>query len=52
MTKNALKLLSNDSLLESFKTNAYQQAMKFDIEVILPKYESLYKKCIKDYLTK
>ena len=52
MTKNALKLLSNDSLLESFKTHAYQQAMKFDIEVILPKYESLYKKCIKDYLTK
>jgi N-acetyl-alpha-D-glucosaminyl L-malate synthase BshA len=52
MTKNALKLLSNDSLLESFKTNAYQQAMKFDIEVILPKYESLYEKCIKDYLTK
>ena len=52
MTKNALKLLSNDSLLEKFKTNAYQQAMKFDIEVILPKYESLYKKCIKDYLTK
>jgi N-acetyl-alpha-D-glucosaminyl L-malate synthase BshA len=42
MTKNALKLLSNDSLLESFKTNAYQQAMKFDIEVILPKYEKLY----------
>ena len=52
MTKNALKLLSNDSLLERFKTNAYQQAMKFDIEVILPKYESLYEKCIKDYLTK
>ena len=52
MTKNALKLLSNDSLLESFKTNAYQQAMKFDLEVILPKYESLYEKCIKDYLTK
>ena len=52
MTKNALKLLSKDSLLESFKTNAYQQAMKFDIEVILPKYESLYEKCIKDYLTK
>ena len=52
MTKNALKLLSNDSLLERFKTNAYQQAMKFDIEVILPKYENLYEKCIKDYLTK
>ena len=52
MTKNALKLLSNDSLLERFKTNAYQQAMKFDIEVILPKYENLYEQCVDDYLSK
>ena len=52
MTKNALKLLSNDSLLERFKTNAYKQAMKFDIEVILPKYEKLYEQCVDDYLTK
>ena len=52
MTKNALKLLSNDSLLEKFKANAYKQAMKFDIEVILPKYEKLYEKCVEDYLSK
>ena len=52
MTKNALKLLSNESLLERFKTNAYRQAKKFDIEVILPKYEELYEKCIRDYLSK
>jgi N-acetyl-alpha-D-glucosaminyl L-malate synthase BshA len=52
MTKNALKLLSNESLLESFKINAYKQAMKFDIEVILPKYEKLYEQCVNDYLTK
>ena len=52
MTKNALKLLSNDSILENFKTNAYKQAMKFDIEVILPKYEKLYEQCVNDYLTK
>ena len=52
MTKNALKLLSNDSLLEKFKANAYKQAMKFDIEVILPKYEKLYEKCVEDYLNK
>ena len=52
MTKNALKLLSNDSLLERFKTNAYRHAMKFDIEVILPKYEKLYEQCVDDYLTK
>ena len=52
MTKNALKLLSNEPLLKSFKSNAYRQAMKFDIEFILPKYEKLYEKCIKDYLSK
>ena len=52
MTKNALKLLSNESLLKSFKSNAYKQAMKFDIELILPKYEKLYEQCIKDYLSK
>ena len=52
MTKNALKLLSNESLLKSFKSNAYKQAMKFDIELILPKYEKLYKKCVEDYLSK
>lgn len=52
MTKNALKLLSNESLLKSFKSNAYKQAMKFDIELILPKYEKLYEQCLKDYLSK
>ena len=52
MTKNALKLLSNEPLLKSFKSNAYRQAMKFDIEFILPKYEKLYEECIKDYLSK
>jgi N-acetyl-alpha-D-glucosaminyl L-malate synthase BshA len=52
MTKNALKLLSNESLLKRFKSNAYKQAMKFDIELILPKYEKLYEQCIKDYLSK
>ena len=52
MTKNALKLLSNEPLLKSFKSNAYRQAMKFDIELILPKYEKLYEECIKDYLSK
>ena len=52
MIKNALKLLSNEILLTRFKSNAYKQAMKFDIELILPKYEKLYKKCVEDYLSK
>ena len=52
MTKNALKLLSNEPLLDRFKINAYKQAMKFDIEEILPKYEKLYEKCVENYLSK
>ena len=52
MTKNALKLLSNEALLKSFKSNAYKQAMKFDIELILPEYEKLYEQCVEDYLSK
>ena len=52
MTKNALKLLSNETLLKSFKSNAYKQAMKFDIELILPEYEKLYEQCVEDYLSK
>ena len=52
MIKNTLKLLSNETLLKSFKSNAYKQAMKFDIELVLPKYEKLYEKCVEDYLSK
>ena len=46
MAKNALKILSDDAVLEQFKQNAYQQAKQFDIEKILPQYEAIYKKLI------
>lgn len=46
MAKNALKILSDDAVLEQFKQNAYQQAKKFDIEKILPQYEAIYKELI------
>jgi len=42
MTKNALKLLENNSLLETFRANAYEKALKFDIQNVLPIYEELY----------
>jgi len=42
MAKNALKVLKNDKTLAQFKANAYEQAKKFDIEHVLPKYEALY----------
>lgn len=41
MTKNALHILSNDNL-PTFKANALARAKEFDIEKILPVYESFY----------
>ena len=50
MTINALKILSNNDRLEKFKSNALNQAKKFDIKIILPKYENLYRDCIDYFL--
>jgi len=40
------KLLKDDDLLESFKTNAYNEAKKFDINNVVPLYEDVYKKLL------
>jgi len=42
MAKNALRILKDDTTLNQFKEQAYQQALKFDIQNILPMYELLY----------
>ncbi len=42
MSKCAIDLLSDEEKLQEFKTNAYEQALCFDIEKIIPKYELLY----------
>ncbi|MET1260749.1 N-acetyl-alpha-D-glucosaminyl L-malate synthase BshA [Flagellimonas sp. DF-77] len=44
MAKNAIYLLSDDAILEKFKTNAREEASKFDILNILPLYEDVYEK--------
>ena len=44
MSKNALKILSNEKTLESFKENAKKVALEFDILNILPLYEAIYKR--------
>jgi len=44
MAENALYILGDDTILEEFKLNAYQQAAKFDILNILPLYEAVYEK--------
>lgn len=50
MTINALKILSNHDTLEKFKSNALNQAKKFDIKIILPRYENLYRECVDYFL--
>lgn len=42
MCRHAIALLSDDQLLAKFKTAAFKQANKFDIQNIVPKYEALY----------
>jgi L-malate glycosyltransferase len=42
MSKHAIDLLSNESLLNRFKENAKQQSDRFDIQNIVPIYEALY----------
>ena len=42
MAKNALKLLSNEELLLTFKANALTKAKEFQLDKILPMYEKLY----------
>jgi L-malate glycosyltransferase len=42
MAENAIKILSNNSTLATFKENALTVAKQFDIKNILPLYEELY----------
>lgn len=46
MATNALKILANDETLSQFKEGAYNEAKKFDIHSILPKYEELYNRVV------
>src|SRR5664279_4780053 len=42
MSHNAITILENDEVLKTFKSNAAEQARKFDIHHIVPIYERLY----------
>ncbi len=48
MAENALKILSEDTVLAQFKENALSVAQQFDIKNILPLYEELYRKAIQN----
>ncbi len=45
MAQKAIHILKEENLL-TFKNNAYQQALAFDLEKIIPQYESVYHKAI------
>ena len=47
MAKNALKLLSNEELLLTFKANALIKAKEFQLDKILPMYEKVYEGLLK-----
>jgi len=47
MVKNALYILEDDEILNTFKENAFKVALKFDITNILPLYEAVYEKAYK-----
>ncbi len=46
MSRNAIKILKDKELHAQFKANALAQALKFDIENIVPQYEALYKRVL------
>lgn len=46
MAKNSLDILNTEERLQSFKTNAKKIASNFDIDAIVPLYESVYKKAL------
>ncbi|PKP14723.1 MAG: N-acetyl-alpha-D-glucosaminyl L-malate synthase BshA [Bacteroidetes bacterium HGW-Bacteroidetes-23] len=48
MAANAIKIIQDDSTLSTFKKNAFSVAKQFDIINILPLYEAVYEKAIKN----
>ncbi len=48
MAENAVKIIKDDATLTTFKENAFSVARQFDIANILPLYEAVYEKAIKN----
>ncbi len=50
MSENAIRILENDTVLDRFKEGAYRQALKFDVNRIVPLYIKLYKNALESVL--
>ncbi|MBW1296067.1 N-acetyl-alpha-D-glucosaminyl L-malate synthase BshA [Aquimarina litoralis] len=46
MSQNAIRILKDDKNLQKFKDGAFQQALKFDIDNIVPIYVELYENAL------
>jgi N-acetyl-alpha-D-glucosaminyl L-malate synthase BshA len=46
MSRLGIELLSNEAMLKTFKQNAREHALKFDIHHIIPSYEKLYERFV------
>ena len=42
MAKNAIKILSDDSLERKYRNQAFENAKKYDIKTVIPLYEKIY----------
>ena len=49
MSNYAIKLLSNDDLLQEMKKKKKKQAIKFDLKNILPLYEQMYDETLRNF---
>jgi N-acetyl-alpha-D-glucosaminyl L-malate synthase BshA len=48
MAKNALKVLSNDDEMKRFKQQAYEHSLNFGLERVVPMYEAIYDRVVKE----
>ena len=46
MAANALRILRDEKILNEFRLNSREQAARFDIENVLPKYLNLYQRFV------
>ena len=49
MASNAIKILSDKSLKNKYRSQAFENAKKYDIKKIIPLYEEIYDEAIKIY---
>jgi len=47
MAEYGLRLLQDDALLSEFKENAYQRSLEFSLDKVVPMYEEVYQRALR-----